>query len=283
MPSFRELRYVRRPVGNLTEEGRFAGETFGLMAEDKSATEMMFRSDSRFYSLCLSSELPHAVGFSVNNASDLDAYAEHFRANGIPTRWIKGEDAERRIIKRGLSVAAPNGVHLEIVWRHMESGQPFHSSRHTGLSGFSAVQLASKNISEDAEFWRSIPGLSITDYVGEAVFLSLGDQHHHIAIYPSRHDGLLGAIWQVESMDDVMRHWHFMQDRQIPIAHGPGKQPTSKSTFVTVKTPEGFLMSYATEMGEIPQRGPRQFSNSSNSHCEWGSSTDLPEFKGEAI
>jgi 2,3-dihydroxy-p-cumate/2,3-dihydroxybenzoate 3,4-dioxygenase len=280
--AFRELRYVRCQVADLDTAGMFAEQIFGLMCEERTETEAMFRSDHRFYSLCLSTELPPAIGLRVDHVAQLQEYAESFAAAGYSVTPIDGAEATRRIIKRGIAIVAPNGVHLEIVWRHMESGQPFHGSRHTGLNGFAAVQLASKDVEADAKFWNAVPGLDVSDYVGNATFYSLGSTHHQVALYPSSRDGLLGAIWQVETFDNVMRHWHFMRDRQVPIAHGPGRQPTSQAAFVSARTPEGFLMSYATQMSAPAELGPRQFSDEPQSHCEWGSPTDMTEFGGEA-
>ena len=280
LPSFRDLRYVRRTVGDLASASRFAEDIFGLMPEDRTETEALFRSDSRFYSLCLSTELPPAIGVAVDAEDDLRAFADRFSEAGHYVSWIDGDAAVRRLVKRGIAIAAPDGVHLEIVWRHMESGWPYHGCRDTGLSGFSAVQLASTDIEADSAFWCDIAGFDVSDYAGEARFLTLGHQHHHIALYPSTKDGLLGAMWQVESVDHVMRNWHALLDRQVPVVHGPGRQPTSDAIFVTARTPDDFLMTYATQMGAPDDGGPRQFADEARSHCAWGSPSDQPEFKG---
>lgn len=280
-PKPRELRYIRRQVDDLGAACRFAEDTFGLMAEDRTETEAYFRADRRFYSLCLTTELPSAVGFSVPHENDLNTFRESFEAAGHSVSMLEGEDAARRGIKCGLAVVAPNGITLELIWRHLESGRPYHGSRDTGLCGFSAVQLAATDAQADAGFWQAA-GLAVSDYAGEATFLGLGDEHHQVAVYPSSRDGLLGAIWQVDHVDNVMRHWHTLLDRQVMIAHGPGRQPTSGAAFLTAATPDGFLMSYATRMDPPPAGGPRQFRDEAKSHCAWGSPSAIAEFKGEA-
>ena len=280
-PQFRELRYVRRHVGDLEQACRFAEEVFGLKPEDQTETEAIFRSDTRFYSLCLSTDLPDAVAFRVDQDTMLDDFAEHCAGAGFETHDIIGDAAERRMIKRGIAVTAPNGTILEIVWRHLESGWPYHDSRDTGLTGFSAVQLGSTDVAADADFWQRAAGLNVADYAGDARYLTLGQSHHQIALYPSGHDGLLGAVWQVKSLDHVMRHWHFLRDHQVPVIHGPGRQPTSEAVFVTAQAPDNFLMTYATEMTAPPETGPRQFRAEPRSHCSWGSHSDRGEFRGE--
>ena len=72
-----------------------------------------------------------------------------------------------------------------------------------------------------------------------------------------------------------------MLNQQIPVAHGPGRQPTSEAAFVTMRCPDDFLMTYATEMAAPPENGPRQFSDTAKSHCTWGSRSTLAEFKGD--
>jgi 2,3-dihydroxy-p-cumate/2,3-dihydroxybenzoate 3,4-dioxygenase len=278
----RELRYVRRRVDDLDSARHFAGEVFGLMAEDRNDTEALFRADRRFYSLCLSTQLPVAVGFGVAVESDIDEFRNVFETAGYGVETLDGENAHRRGIKRGIAIIAPNGVHLEIVWRHLESGQPYHGPRDTGLIGFSAVQLISRDPAADRRFWQ-LAGLEATDFAGESSFLSLDGGHHQIAIYQSQDNGILGAVWEVATFDNVMRHWHTLLKRQVVIAHGPGRQPTSGARFVTARTPDGFLMSYATEMDLAPKGGPRQFSESPSSHCAWGSPSDQVEFKGEGV
>lgn len=279
--AFRELRYVRCKVDDIATTADFAEQMFGMMCEGRTETGALFRADKRFYSLWIATDMPSAIGFSVGRAADLDEYAKVFEGAGHDVTWLEGDDASRRIIKRGISVPTPNGVRLEIVWRHMESGQPFHGGRHTGLNGFSAVQLACADIDANTAFWENVPGLDVSDYAGKAQFMTIGGSHHQIALYPSDEDGVLGATWQVETLDNVMRHWHYMRDRQVPIAHGPGRQPTSDAVFLSLRTPAGFLMSYATEMSAPPELGPRQFRDEARSHCQWGSPTEMPEFKGE--
>lgn len=280
MSDLRELRYLRRRVEDLDAARRFVTEEFALMPEDRDDTQAWFRADRRFYSLALGTALPDAIGFSVGRAETLEEIGAGFIDAGHAVAALEGPDAARRGIKRGIAVTAPSGVTLEVVWRHLESGRPYHGARDTGLGGFAAVQIASPAPAEDAAFF-ALAGLTDADYLGDARFLTVGDTHHQIAIYPSARAGLIGATWQVETVDHVMRAWHTLRDRQVPVAHGPGRQPTSGARFVTVRAPDGFLMTYATAMDAPCPSGPRQFSDAPASHCAWGSPTDVPEFGGE--
>lgn len=276
-----ELRYIRHIVDDLDTAATAVAETVGLMAEDRTETETHFRADHRHYALCLTTNMDAALGVSVSERADLDGLAARLETEGSTVTVFDTDAAQRRMVREGISVQMPCGVALEIVWRHLESGWPYHGPRDTGISGLGAVQLASTDPVADAQFLATF-GLALTDRVGEATFHSLGDTHHQFAVYPSDRNGLLGAVWHVRSMDHIMRHWHWLQARQLPVVHGPGRQPTSGAAFVTTRAPDGLLHTYATEMGPPPKDGPRQFADAAASHCAWGSPTDQSEFSGGA-
>jgi 2,3-dihydroxy-p-cumate/2,3-dihydroxybenzoate 3,4-dioxygenase len=91
---------------------------------------------------------------------------------------------------------------------------------------------------------------------------------------------LLYAAFEVETLDNIMQNSYFMQERQIKIVQGPGRQPCSKQIFLHVEGPDGIIFSYVNGMSEMgPVRRPaRQFPLVRESLCEWGSEAkDVPE------
>jgi 2,3-dihydroxy-p-cumate/2,3-dihydroxybenzoate 3,4-dioxygenase len=277
---YRDLRYVRVGVGDLDAAARFAAEVFGLQPADRDGSHARFRSDARNYALCYTTaDDGAAVALTVARAEDLDAAEIRLAAWG-PRRLTRDEAALRQV-KSGLAVPAPNGVTVEIVWRPLTSGWRYHGPRDAGITGFQAVQMACTDIAANEEFWTRGIGADVSDWAGDAAFLRIDTAHHRIALYPSGRDGILGATWAVESINNVMQGWYFLQSRQQPIIHGPGRQATSGAVFVTTKGPGEILYTYAAETEEGPQiaaRGPRQFADSALSHCAWGSPCTAPEF-----
>lgn len=280
--TYRDLRYVRVAVDDLDAASRFATEVFGLEAGARDEAYARFRSDARAYALCYTTAGDGgAVALTVAEAKDLDA-AEARLAAWAPRR-LTAEEAARRLVKAGLAVVAPNGVTVEIVWRPLASGWRYHGPRDAGITGFQAVQLACTDVAANETFWVEGIGATVSDWAGEAAFLRIDEAHHRIALYPSDRDGLLGATWAVEGINNVMQDWYFLQGRQLPIAHGPGRQPTSGAMFVTTRGPGGLLYSHAADTAsgpEIAQRGPRQFADTALSHCAWGSPCTVREFMG---
>ena len=280
--SFRDLRYLRLPVPDLAAAASFATEIFGLQAGDRDDDNARFRSDSRNYALCYTAAGgPAAVALTVARPEDLEK-AEERLAEWSPSR-LDVEACRSRQIKKGVSVTAPNGVAVELVWRPLTSGWRYHGPRDAGITDFQAVQLACTDIFANEDFWTRGIGLSVSDWVGDAVFLRLDEAHHRIALYPSARNGVLGASWAVEGVNNVMQDWYFLQSRQVPVVHGPGRQAASGAVFVTARGPGDIYYSYSAEMETGPQiaaRGPRQFSDTARSHCAWGSPCLAPEFSG---
>ena len=281
---YRDLRYLRVEVDDLDAAARFAADLFGLQPADRDDTHAMFRSDARNYAICFSRARDgEAVALTVAELSDLDQVAERLKAAGHASRRLSDTEAASRQAKAVLAVTAPNGITVEIVWRPMTSGWRYHGPRDAGIVGLQAVSLACTDIAANEAFWTRGLGLTVTDWAGDAAFLALDDAHHRIALYPSRRDGILGATWAVESKDNIMVNWYFLQHAQAPIIAGPGRQPASNAMFVTTRGPRGLLMTYAAETDTGPHiaaRGPRQFPATAASHCAWGSPTEQPEFLG---
>lgn len=279
---YRDLRYVLLPTTDLAAADAFAGQVLGLMLESRTQRAVYFRSDARIHSLCFALDAVPSVGLTVGSPADLENAMQRLQRDGFQPVELSDEDAALRHAKAGISVAAPNGVRVDLLWRPLTSGWPFHGQRQTGITGLQSVQLASTQIDADEVFWTNTMGGQVSDWAGHAAFISLDGAHHRIALYPSARNGVLGVTFGVNDLDDVMRNWYFLQKREVPVAHGPGKQPTSGATFVSMQGPGGVLYSYATEMDAPLASGPRQFPDAALSHCAWGSHSTMAEFAGRA-
>ncbi len=279
---YRDLRYLRIPVADLKSAASFAADVFGLQRADEDDANIRFRSDARNYALCYTlAEGPAAVALTVARREDLDEALARL-APWSPRRLDTDECALRQV-KAGIAVAAPNGVVVELVWRPLTSGWRYHGPRDAGITGFQAVQLACTDIAANEAFWTEGIGARVSDWAGDAAYLAIDEAHHRIALYPSARDGVLGAVWAVEGLNNVMQGWYHFQRSQVPVIHGPGRQPASNAIFVTARGPQGMFFSYAAETEEGPQiaaRGPRQFAGQTWSHDAWGSACHAPEFGG---
>lgn len=283
MPIFRDLRYVRVAAEDLPAISRFAIEIFGLQLGESDEDNLRLRSDARNYSLCFARGSRPAIGLMVGSAEELEALEARLGHAGYPARTLTPAEANLRQVKAGFIVTAPNDVDVEVVIRHLTSGWRFYGARDAGITGLESVSLRVRDVAANERFWVEGLGLRVADWVGDAVLLAFDECHHRVAIYPSGSDAILGATWSVQSKDNVMANWYFLQKVQAPVMAGPDRQPTSGAMFVTTRAPNGLLMSYAAETEYGPQleaRGPRQFADAPQSHCAWGSQTEVPEFQG---
>lgn len=281
--SYRDLRYLRLPAPHGLEAATsFALDKLGLQLGDVANDDTVhFRSDARNYALAYWRELDSpAIGLTVARAEDLDARAAALQPFGTVTR-LDEAGCRRRQIKAGIAVRAPNGVTVEVVWRPLTSGWRYHGTRDAGITELGAVSLACTDIAANQDFWTRGIGAEPADWAGDAVYLNIDAVHHRIALYPSDRDGVLGVAWEVEGINNVMQNWYFFQKNQIPVAHGPGRQPASGAMFVLGEGPDGILYGYRAETAQgLPAGGPRQFADEDRSHCAWGSPAKPPEFRG---
>ncbi|MDQ0314406.1 VOC family protein [Amorphus orientalis] len=284
---FRDLRYVRIATDDLAEPSGFAAETLGLQPSGATDGRAFFRSDARAYSVCFSTaDETDAVALTVATDDDLASMSERLTSFGIAVKALDDADCAARSIKKGIACRAPNGIAVEFVWRPLASGWRYHGPRDAGIVEFSSVALATTDVAADEDFWTRIVGLSVSDWAGDAVFLRLDDAHHRIALYPSQQNGLLGIDFAVEGINNVMQNFYFFQGQQLPVVHGPGRQPTSGKAFVTTRGPRDLLYTFSTGMDRGPDldgRVPRQFPAEAGSHCAWGSPTTQPEFLGNTL
>ena len=75
---------------------------------------------------------------------------------------------------------------------------------------------------------------------------------------------------------------YFMQESQVRIVQGPGREPASRQIFLHVEGPDGLIFSYVNGMADLDgkPRLARQFPLTAGSLCDWGSeSKDVPELQ----
>ena len=97
--------------------------------------------------------------------------------------------------------------------------------------------------------------------MGDIAYLQIDSFHHRIALYPAKRNGLLYAAFEVETLDSIMQNSYFMQESQVKIVQGPGREPCSEQIFLHVEGPDGLIFSYVNGMTEPggSRRPARQF------------------------
>ncbi|MBN8992149.1 MAG: VOC family protein [Rhizobiales bacterium] len=283
IPLITSVCYVRLAVSEPGASARFMSDIFGLQRVADQDGEIAFRSDDRFRTVSVGGNSADgaSVGIEVWNDTALEEIGRHLHENGFPVQEASASDCQRRYVQSALLTEDASGNRIDLVVRPTRSGRRYFPPRDAGIVGFHGVGLRTTNHARDLAFWRAL-GAEVSDWVGDIAYLRIDGLHHRIALYPSQRNGLLYAAFEVEALDQIMQNSYFMQESQIRIVQGPGREPASRQMFLHVEGPDGTIFSYVNGMAEIDgkKRPARQFPLTANSLCDWGSeSKDVPELR----
>jgi 2,3-dihydroxy-p-cumate/2,3-dihydroxybenzoate 3,4-dioxygenase len=275
--------YVRFSVPELSAAARFAGDVFGLQSVPAGDGEVAFRSDNRFRTVSFSSDASEGVSIGVEVWSEaaLDEIERALRQQEFTVARATPEACRARHVQMALLARDGSGNAIDLVLRPAQSGRRYFPTRDAGITGFHGIGVRSTHLARDQQFWKAI-GAQVRDWVGDIAYLQIDGHHHRVALYPSQRNGLLYAAFEVESLDNVMQNSYFMQESQVRIIQGPGREPASEQMFLHVEGPAGIIFSYVSGMAQpgAMRRPPRQFPLTLESLCSWGSeSKDVAELR----
>jgi len=277
--------YIRIAASELHASARFAADIFGLQRVAEKNGEIAFRSDNRFRTLSISNGLSNdsgagsSVGIEAWDEAALDEIEKRLTKGGFTASRATADDCRLRYVEAALLARDGSGNSIDLVARPTQSGRRYFPSRDAGITQLHGVGIRSTDMARDLQFWKEL-GAEVSDWVGDIAYLRIDGLHHRVALYPSKRPGLLYAAFEVETLDNIMQNGYFMQERQIRIVQGPGREPCSRQIFLHVEGPDGIIFSYVNGMKEIgPVRRPaRQFPLAPQSLCDWGSEAkDVPE------
>jgi 2,3-dihydroxy-p-cumate/2,3-dihydroxybenzoate 3,4-dioxygenase len=268
-----QLCYVRLAVSQPQAAATFSTEILGLQHVPNKLEPFLYRSDQLYHTLCLTAGAEKSsIGIEISGEPELDRIAEALASAGFSAREATKDECARRFVRRALIVEDTTGNEIDLVLRPAQSGRRYFPSRDAGVTGLQSVGLRSRAVKDDLKLWTTILGAKVTDRVGEVTYLGIDHKHHRFVLYPSEKAGLVYVSYAVESMDAVMQNNYFVQERQIKIVQGPGREPTSGQIFLRFAGPDGYVFSYSYGLKDIePHHRPRQFTLEASSLCEWGS------------
>jgi 2,3-dihydroxy-p-cumate/2,3-dihydroxybenzoate 3,4-dioxygenase len=286
-PLVTSVCYVRLAVSEPSASARFLSDIFGLQRVADQDGEIAFRSDDRFRTVSLgqTSADGASVGIEVWDDTALEEIGRRLRELGFTVREATPTDCRRRYVQSALLTEDASGNRIDLVVRPTRSGRRYFPPRDAGIVAFHGVGLRTTDHARDLTFWRAL-GAEVSDWVGDIAYLRIDGLHHRVALYPSTRNGLLYAAFEVEALDQIMQNSYFMQESQIRIVQGPGREAASRQMFLHVEGPDGLIFSYVNGMSELDgkPRLARQYPLSPASLCDWGSeSKDVPELRAGSM
>ncbi len=281
LPLITSVCYVRLAVSEPSASARFMSDIFGLQRVADQDGEIAFRSDDRFRTVSLgrNSADGASVGVEVWDDKALEEIGRRLRDLGFDVSEATSGECRRRYVQSALLAEDASRNRIDLVVRPSRSGRRYFPARDAGIVAFHGVGLRTTDHIRDLAFWKAL-GAEVSDFVGDIAYLRIDGMHHRVALYPSKRNGLLYAAFEVEALDQIMQNSYFMQESQIRILQGPGRQPASRQIFLHVEGPDGLIFSYINGMAEVGDRPrlARQFPLHPTSLCDWGSeSKDVPE------
>lgn len=277
MPYIEKLRYVRLGVADPAATADFASRILGLQRIDAPDELAMFRSDSRDHSLVVGAGIADALALQLRTPEALAELCSRLTAAGYPVSTGDPADCAQRRCRQLAWFQIRQGTRVELVVRPTDSGWRYFGTRDAGITEFFGVALASTDVAADTALWVDILDGTIADYLGDAVYIAIDDEHHRIAIHPSTRDGILEVQFRVEGLHQLMQNKYFLEGAQVPIVHGPGRRAVSEQLFLTFKGPDGVLFGLVAE-GAAHGGSPRQFPRKASSFCTWGSVAGIAEY-----
>jgi 2,3-dihydroxy-p-cumate/2,3-dihydroxybenzoate 3,4-dioxygenase len=244
-----DIAYVRSGVADLDAATRFATEIVGLeLAAPTEAGVAHLRADHRHHCLALV-EGPSGVissGFAVADSDALDAAETELERSGITVRRGSAEQARSRRVREFIAFDDPFGNRVELASQQETIARPVAYARPAGITEFGHLCLDAPDVHEAYRFWSTRFNARVSDWIGDAACLMRIDPvHHKLAVFRGEEPGLCHMNFQVATIDDVFRNWHFLQEHDVEIEMGPGRHPQSTAIFLYFLGPEGFTYEYS--------------------------------------
>jgi 2,3-dihydroxy-p-cumate/2,3-dihydroxybenzoate 3,4-dioxygenase len=249
MITLTDIAYVRSGVADLDAATRFATEIVGLeLAAPTGVGVAHLRADPRHHCLALV-EGPSGViasGFSVADTDALATAETELERAGYSVTRGDAEQARSRRVREFIAFDDPFGNRLELVSQQESISRPVAFTRVAGITEFGHLCLDAPDVHEAYRFWDTRFNARVSDWIGDAACLIRIDPvHHKLAVFRGDGPGLCHMNFQVDTIDDVFRNWHFLTDHDVRIEMGPGRHPQSGAVFLYFLGPEGFTYEYS--------------------------------------
>ena len=248
MITLQDIAYVRSGVSDLDSAVRFAVDIVGLQDQGRKDGVAYLRADHRHHCLAFVEGQAGMLSsaFSLRDEDDLADAEKQLHSAGIEVARGTAEQARSRRVRDFLSFDDPFGNRFDLVIDQAQDTRPAAFGRPAGITAFGHLCVDAPDVREAYRFWSSLFNVRISDWIGDwAALLRFDAVHHKLAVFKGAGPGLCHINFQVATLDDVMRNWHFLTDRGVPILQGPGRHPQSTAVFLYFQGPEGLTYEYS--------------------------------------
>ncbi len=249
MIHLQDIAYVRSGVTDLERATRFAVDIVGMELVAEGDGVRYLRVDQRHHCLALI-EGPtagvHATAFTVADDAALEDARRQLEAYGCEVTVGTEKEARHRHVRNFIAFDDPFGNHIELVTDQSQVSRVVQFGRSAGITEFGHLCLDAPDVRKAHEFWSTMFNGRVSDWIGDAACLMRIDPvHHKLAFFRNENPGFCHINFQVDTLDDLMRNWRFLQKNDVQILHGPGRHPTSTAVFVYFLGPDNLTYEYS--------------------------------------
>ena len=185
-------------------------------------------------------------GFTVADSDALAAAETELSTRRVRRPTWSADEARSRRVREFIAFDDPFGNRIDLV-SHQETVDPAGRVHPpVGITEFGHLCLDAPDVREAYRFWTTRFNARVSDWIGDAAcLLRIDPVHHKLAVFRGDGPGLCHINFQVASIDDVFRNWHFLVDHGVEIEMGPGRHPQSTAIFLYFLGPEGFTYEYS--------------------------------------
>ncbi|MFJ6084955.1 VOC family protein [Streptomyces sp. NPDC092369] len=248
MIELKDIAYVRSGSADLAAAVAFAVDVVGLELVANADGVAWLRADQRHHCLAFVEGDSGVLssGFALRDEAALAAAETELEGAGVKVVRGTAAGARGRQVRDYLTFEDPFGNLVDLVVDQVVLPGPVDFGRTAGITEFGHLCLDAPDVREAYRFWSTLFNVRVSDWIGDQACLMRFDPvHHKLAVFKGDRPGLCHMNFQVESIDDVMRSWHFLRERGVEIELGPGRHPQSTAIFLYFKGPEGLTYEYS--------------------------------------
>ena len=228
------------------------------------------------------------IGFDVGGAQELAEWKMKLTAEKIAWRPSTTEECSERHVNDFIEFTDSDGHPLALSYGFEVDKEPVRYTRDLRVLGLGHVLLTVEDTQRAHDFYTRVLGFRLSDwvYVDDNIrlcFLRCNERHHSIAFapcMPGKSPRLQHVMLEVESLDDVMRSYHFLRLHKAPIGMGPGRHPNCQTIHVYVQTPGGFAVEFGWGHRRLDDAAHQPIIYPPGSPIDvWGGDIQSPEFE----
>jgi 2,3-dihydroxybiphenyl 1,2-dioxygenase len=228
------------------------------------------------------------VGFDIGGPEELAEWATKLTAEGIDWRHGTPEECVERQVAHFIELKDPDGHHLALSYGLEVDKEPVHYTRDLNVLRLGHVLLTVEDTRRTHDFYTGVLGFRLSDWVCiddnvRLCFLRCNARHHTMAFapcMPGKTPRLQHVMLEVDSLDDVMRSYHFLRIHKAPIGMGPGRHINCQTVHVYVQTPGGFAVEFGWGHRRLDDATHQPVVYPPGSPVDvWGGDIQSPEFE----